>query len=273
MKILIIDRDKISAQMVASRLVSEGHNVISEASKSEAAELVAAQEFDVIFLDPTPMRDARALTLNIKRNAINVPYTVLMTNEVDVRFSDVMKMGCNDFLCKPVDAKALEEKIHNAARLSRIFDQLSDTGTDFPSVGGVISKSAFYQLCLTAMERGGRYNELAFILSISIENYDEIKKMDGAYNAEYCVSKMAQYMVKLRRQSDIVGQTAANEYSILLQRAHENNEAVNAAKRFAATFDEIDDFLPKDGAPLSIYLSLTHLPTGAVYFEHALEKK
>lgn len=273
MKILIIDRDKISAQMVASRLESEGHSVVSEASKSEAAELVAAQQFDMIFLDPTPMRDARALTLNIKRNAMNVPYTVLMTGDQDVLFSEVMKMGCNDFLIKPVDAKALEDKIHNAARLARIFEKLSDTGTDFPSTGGVISKSAFYQLCLTAMERGGRYNELAFILSISVENYDEIKTMDGAHNAQYSVSKMAQYMVKLRRQSDIVGQTAVNEYSILLQRAHENDEAVNAAKRFAATFDEIDDFLPDDGNAISIHLSLTHLPTGAIYFDHILEKK
>ncbi len=272
MKILIIDRDKISAQMVATRLESEGHSVTSEASKSEAAERVSKQQFDAIFLDPTPMRDARALTLNIKRNAINVPYTVLMTSEEDVSFSDVMRMGCNDYLPKPVDAKALEEKTHNAARLARIFDQLSDISTDFPSMGGVISKSAFCQLCLTAMERGGRYNELAFILSISIENYDDIKKMDGAYHAEYSVSKMAQYMVKLRRQSDIIGQTAVNEYSILLQRAHENDEAINAAKRFAATFDEIDDFLPDDGTPISIALNLTHLPTGAVYFEHTLTK-
>lgn len=273
MKILIIDRDKISAQMVASRLESEGHSVISEASKSEAAELVSNSEFDIVFLDPTPMRDARALTLNIKRNAVNTPYTVLMTNEPDVSFPEVMKMGCNDYLSKPVNAEDLEEKVHNAARLARVFDQLSDVTTDFPSAGGVISKSAFYQLCLMAMERGGRYNELAFILSISIENYDEIKNMDGAYNAEYSVSKMARHMVQLRRQSDIVGQTGVNEYSILLQRAHVNDEAVNAAKRFAANFEEIEDFIPKEGNPISVNLSLIHLPTGALPFNCVLSKK
>jgi FixJ family two-component response regulator len=218
------------------------------------------------------MRDARALTLNIKRNALNNPYSILMTTEEDVSFSDVMKMGCNDSIIKPIDPKELHEKIENARRLKALFDKLSDTDTDFPSMGGVISKSAFHQLVLSAMERGGRYNELAFILKISVSNYDEIKKMDGDYHATYSVSKVAQHMVRLSRQSDIIGQTGINEYSILLQRTRGHQEATNAAKRFAAMFDEIDDFLPSDGNPISIDLHLMHLPTGTVFFDHSLEK-
>lgn len=273
MKILVIDRDKMSSQMLATRLEADGHEVVTESSKNEAIEHVAKKEFDLILLDPTPMRDARAIMLNIRRNAINTPYAVLMTSEEDIYFSDVMQMGCNDFLIKPVDPKDLEKIIEHANRLHRLFDRLGDTSEDFPSGGGVIAKSAFNQLCLSAMERGGRYNELAYILKISIDNYEDIKKMDGDHHANYSVSKMAQHMVRLRRQSDIVGQTGVNEYSILLQRTQGNDEAINAAKRFAATFDEIDDFLPKDGNPISIHLNLMHLPTGGVYFDHTLSKK
>lgn len=273
MKILIIDRDKMSAQMMATKLMAEGHIITIEASKNEAIERVAEEKFDIILLDPTPMRDARALTLNIKRNTKNAPYSILMTMEQETNFSDVMKMGCNDFMIKPVDPKELFEKIANAVRLQDFFKNLSNINEDFPSAGGVISKSAFHQISLSAIERGGRYNELAFILAISVSNYDEIQKMDGDYHASYSVSKMARHMVRLSRQSDIVGQTGVNEYSILLQRTHGHEEAVNAAKRFAASFDEIDDFLPADGNPISIHLNLMHLPTGNIFFDHNLSKK
>lgn len=273
MKILIIERDQMSSQMLASKLEADGYEVHQESSKNEAIERVAQESFPIVLLDPTPMRDARALTLNMRRNAQNVPYAILITAEEDILLSDVMKMGCNDFVLKPLDSKEVLEKIDNAKRLHDLFDQLSDVSEDFPSAGGVISKSAFNQLCLSAMERGGRYNELAFILTISIENYDEIKKLDGEYHANYSVSKMAQHMVRLRRQSDIVGQIAKNEYAILLQRTQGNEEALNAARRFAATFDEIDDFLPAEGKPISIHLNLMHMPTGAVFFDHILSKK
>lgn len=273
MKILVIDRDQIVSQMMASKLATEGHEVTIEAVKNDGLERVAKEPFDLIFIDPTPMKDARAMALNIRRSAKTYPQIILITAEEDITASDVMQMGCNDMVLKPLDQSDILKKVENANRLQSLFDRLSDTNEDFPSAGGVISKSAFNQLCLSAMDRGGRYNELAFVLAISVENYKEIKQMDGDYNANYSVSKMAHHMVRMRRQSDIIGQTGVNEYSILLQRTENLKEALDAAKRFAATFDEIDDFLPSEGNEIKIHIHLTHLPTGAQPFSHMLSKK
>jgi len=273
MKILVIDRDQLVSKMIASRLESEGHQIIEEPVKNEGLERVTKENFDLIFIDPSPMKDARVMALNIRRSSRSYPYIILMTGEEDIDSANVMQMGCNDYVMKPLDQAEIQEKVKNAARLKALFDQLGDTSEDFVSAGGVIAKSAFNQLCLSAMERGGRYNELAFVLSISVENYKEIKDLDGAYVADYSVSKMAHHMVRLRRQSDIIGQTAKNEYSILLQRTQNLTEALDAAKRFAATFDEIDDFLPAEGKEVTIRIQLTHLPTGAQPFEHELSKK
>lgn len=272
MKVLVIDRDQLASQMVSSRLEGEGHEVSVEAVKNEGLERVAKEEFDIVFVDPSPMKDARVLALNIRRTAKSYPYLIFMTTDEEVQDGEVMQMGCNDFVLKPIDHDDVQNKIENAQRLQALFSRLGDASEDFPSAGGVIAKSAYNQLCLSAMERGGRYNELAFVLAISVENYKEIKDMDGAYNADYSVSKMAQHMVRMRRMSDIIGQTGVNEYSILLQRTKNNQEAVDAAKRFAATFDEIDDFIPAEGNPITIRITLTHLPTGAQPFDYSLEK-
>ena len=273
MKILVIDRDQLTSQMIFSRLEGEGHEVVTEAVKNDGLERVSKETFDIIFIDPSPMKDARAMALNIRRSAKKPPHLIFVTGEENISASEVMKMGCNDFIRKPLDQADIQLKVNNAQRLKALFDNLGDTSEDFPSAGGVISKSAYNQLCLSAMDRGGRYNELAFVLSISVENYDEVKNLDGAYYSDYAVSKMAHHMVRLRRQSDIIGQTAVNEYSILLQRTENKQEALDAANRFAATFDEIEDFLPAEGNEIKIRISLTHLPTGSSDFEHILSKK
>ncbi|MEZ5903446.1 MAG: response regulator [Alphaproteobacteria bacterium] len=273
MKILVIDRDEMTSQMIASRLEAEGHHIAYESGKQEGLNRIEKEDFDLIFVDPSPMKDAKAMALNIRRASKLYPYIIWLTHETDPQAEDVMAMGCNDYVSKPLDQAEIHRKVENAQRLKDLFDKLGSSDEDFPSAGGVISKSAFNQLCLSAMDRGGRYNELAFVMAISIENYKEILSFDGKYSAEFSVSKMAHHMVRLRRRSDIVGQTGKNEYSILLQRTENTKEALDAAQRFAVTFDEIDDFLPVEGNEIKIRIHLTHLPTGDCPFDHTLAKK
>ncbi len=274
MRILIIDRDRMMTQMILSRLEAKGHEVVTEVVKNDGLALLEKENFDIVVIDPSPMKDARALALNIRRASKSYPYILLISTDEEIELSAVMKMGCNDFILKPIDPVDVEKKIEEAERLKILIDRLGDASEDFPSAGGVIAKSAFNQLFLSAIDRGGRYNEQAFVLAVSVENYKDVKAVEGTYIADYSVSKLAYHMVRLRRQSDIIGQTGVNEYSILLQRTENIQEAVSAANRFAVTLDEIDDFLPMEGneIKLQIRVTLTDLPTGACSFDHVLEK-
>jgi len=132
----------------------------------------------------------------------------------------------------------------------------------------VIAKSAFNQLFLSAIDRGTRYNERSYVLSIGIENYHEIKSLDGNYNADYAVSKLAYHLVRLRRQSDVIGQTGAHEFSLLLQGTQDKGEPEEAAKRFSAAIEELDDIQPVEGGRVRIYIRLTELPGGQLPYQH-----
>ena len=269
MKILIIDRDELSSQLLSNRLKEQGHVVIEEKIKNEGLKILESQPIDVVFVDPSPLKDVRAIALNIRRNVRSYPYIVFMSQD-SVSFSTVIEAGCNDFLGKPVNIKEAEEKVKNAKQLLGMMVRISDDKEDFPSAGGVIAKSAFNQLFLSAIDRGTRYNEQSYVLSIGIENYHEMKSLDGAYNADYVASKLAHHLVRLRRQSDVIGQTEVHEYSLLLQRTQNDNEAVEAAKRFAASLEELDDIHPPGGGDVRIYIRLTDLPLGKLSYEHVV---
>lgn len=266
MKVLIIDRDTMYSSLLASKIRAAGHEVWETSIKNDGIEQIGTNRIDLVFFDPAPLTDAKAILLQIRRMVHTYPYLVMMgaelTREVAVR------AGCNDCLSKPLDPAALDRCLRNAARMGALIQRIGDESYDFPSAGGVISKSAFNQLFISAIDRAGRYNEVSHALFISIPNYEDIKIDDGKYAADYAVSKLAQTLARLRRQSDILAQTNVGEYAILLQRPQSPTESMDAARRFAAAMEDQQDITSNGVTDLRIDVSLVAIPTGELDFHN-----
>lgn len=268
MKILIVDRDDLAAQLISSKLEPLGHRVVQETVKNNAVSRLATDPYDVIFIDPSPLASARPVVLNIRRSVGNYPYIMLLSESASRE--DAIKAGCNDILNKPVDPQLLEKKMDNAERLLKLVRRIGDDSEDFPSAGGVIAKSAFNQLFLSGIDRADRYGERTFVLFISMSNYKEIYEMDGPYAADYAVAKLSQYLVLLRRQSDIIGQTAKFEYALLLQRPIYDTEPVDAANRFAESLAGFGDIVSSGSTAVKVSVTLIDLPLGNKIIEHII---
>jgi PleD family two-component response regulator len=267
MKILIIDRDTMFSSLLASKMRTAGHDVYESSIKNDGIDQIDEKKIDAVYFDPSPMTDPRPLLLQVRRMIHTYPYLTLLTHESD--YKTAIKAGCHNALSKPLDPAALTKSLEDAARMVDIAYRIGDESYDFPSGGGVISKSAFNQLFRSAIDRVGRYGETAQVLFISIPNYEDIKLDDGKYAADYAVSKLAQNLVRLRRQSDILGQTGISEYALLLQRPQNENESLDAAKRFAAALDELSDITSNGVTDLKVEVRLIDLPSGSLEFQHA----
>lgn len=268
MKILVVDRDRLTSQMIRTKLEGAGHTVIEEAVKNNAIELIGQNDIDAVFFDPAPLTNARPIVLGIRRSVSTYTYICMMSHNLNQK--EAADMGSNDLLAKPVDSEQLVIKSENAKRMVHLVNRIGDESEDFPSAGGVIAKSAFNQLFLSAIDRADRYGERSYIVFIEMSNYQDIKAMDGGYAAEYAVSKMAQYLVRLRRQSDIIAQTGPGEYALLLQRPQQENEPMEAASRFAASLSEFDDIVSGGSTPVEITVSLIDIPVCNQLFKRSL---
>lgn len=268
MKILAVDRDEMITQMIKNKLEPKGHQVFEETSKNAAIDRLANEAFDIIFLDPTPLTSPRPVILNIRRSVGNYPYIFLSSDTATQE--EAIKAGCNDLMKKPIDAEVFDKQIDQAQYFSELVARIGDDSEDFPSAGGVIAKSAFNQLFLSAIDRADRYGEQTYTLFITMSNYRDILEMDGPYAAEYAVAKLSQYLVRLRRQSDIIGQTAKYEYALLLQRPLYETEPVEAANRFAEAFAKYEGLSNGGGAKPEITVSLVEIPVGRKVVEHVI---
>ncbi len=271
MKILVIDRDALSTQLIRSKLEALGHTVVEESVKNNALERMEREEFGAVFFDPSPLNNARPIVLSIRRSVNNYPYIILMSQNMERE--EAIKSGANEIIEKPLDSSRLETIMENAARLTKLIKRIGDESEDFPSAGGVISKSAFNQLFLSAVDRADRYGERAFLLFIGVDNFEELRALDGAYGTEYVSAKLSQYLVRLRRQSDIIAQTGKSEFCLMLQRPMYETEPMEAANRFAESIDKLTDIAPSEGSSVDLRVELLDMPVCSSLFKHVITKR
>ena len=270
MKILVIDRDEMSANLMRSRLEPLGHEIKYTALKSDGSQELSQDNFDIVFVDPSPQLNAKPMIANIRRQIRYYPYMVLMSETLNQ--AQAFGFGLNNILPKPIDPAMLDQTIDNAGNLLGIIRHFRDTSEDFASSGGVIAKSAMNQLFLSSLDRADRHAETSYLLFIGLKNYKQIAISSGSYDAEVAAAKMAQNVVRLRRSSDIIGQVSASDYAILLLRPSDINEPVEAANRFAEALSRCD-LAPGTGIDVEVSVSLIEIPTGARIVEHSVTLK
>lgn len=121
MQILVVDSN---SQPIELRLVAEGFNVFSTYTGEDGIELAKVYEYDIILLDLN-LRDMTGYEVirQLRRNKNTTPILVLS------EFADVQekvlafKLGADECLPKPFDARELIARIHAVVRRSRGFSQ------------------------------------------------------------------------------------------------------------------------------------------------------
>lgn len=267
MKILVIDRDELTSNLLKSKLSGLGHKVEIHANKTAGLEDVVRQGWDVIFLDPLPITNPKSIVMDIRRYTRRNVYLALMSESLDLE--QAYTYGFNNAIPKPFDMSKIEGILDAAEELNHIVHHLGNDQEDYPSAGGVISKSAFNQLFLSCLDRADRYGETANVIYITFENYNTVAANDGVYEADTISAKMARQLVNIRRQSDIIAQIRKNEYAVILLRPLTEAEPMDAANRFAETLSKCTDLPSNPIMDVDLKVQLMSLPDGKIRIEHA----
>ena len=169
MKVLIIDRDRLSTQLIQSQLEEMGHEVFVEQVKNDALEFMKQTPVHAVIFDPSPLTDPRPFVLGIRRVLPQgkYPYILLVSHQATAELA--AKAGANDFLTKPIDGHKLKAKMQNADRYAALSEYLGDFTTDYAYHNGVIQKSAFSQLYLSSIDRADRYGDKTYLIFFTYE--------------------------------------------------------------------------------------------------------
>ena len=119
-RVLIVDDDRNSRQVLEVMLASEGLELLTAFSGEEALAIVARQPLDLILLDAMmPGLDGFQVTSSIKTNPATKNIPIIMVTALHDRDSRMrgLSAGAEDFLSKPVDRAELCARVRNLLRL------------------------------------------------------------------------------------------------------------------------------------------------------------
>ena len=269
MQILVIDREPLATQLISSKLGARGYDVTTQPDKQAAFELIENGNFDCILVDPAPLAEARPVIIGIWKHihAEVRPYILLLSKHATGE--DALIAGANDVLLKPLSTQDLETCVGNAGRLMTLGKKLA-AEPDIASHGGVVGKSAFNQLYLSAIDRAFRYNERSFVVFIELDNFPEIAADMGIARADALHDKLLERLTWMRRQSDVIGRIGEHDFAILLQRPHYETEPQDAINRFGEVLDKFCQSVENPEHRPQIRLQLIELPQGALHEERVV---
>src|ERR1017187_5220400 len=113
--ILIVDDNPVNLKLTRILLVNEGYRVMTAPNADEAIVLLKSFPADLVLTDIDP-RGVNGLELvrRIKHDFPKRAALVLgLTTQKSKEFAqDAIDAGCDGYLTRPVDAKSLNERIH-----------------------------------------------------------------------------------------------------------------------------------------------------------------
>jgi len=266
MKIMVIDRDRDSVEKIENLCRDMGGiELVIEPIKNNALELLRTDAFDAVLFDPAPQNnELRGFVIGVRRG--NPQYLPIIIMSHQLSLDEVMSMGANDYIAKPLDIDVTKSKIENVKKIISLNKKLSDEQEDFPSRDGLISKSAFNQIFISSLDRADRYGEKTYLTFVGIKNIDDIRRDHGDTIADEICENLKTYTMRIRRLSDIAGRTAKSEICLMLMRPANDEEPKMAINRFVEAMAEYAELIKMPNVETVISVSMMAIPSGEITF-------
>ncbi len=117
MKILLVEDEPKLANFIEKGLSDEGHAVNACANGSEASELAATNDFDLILLDiMLPGQNGFEILQNLRAFSVETPVIFVSALNESQHVIKGLDLGAVDYIKKPFDFEELKARIRNVQR-------------------------------------------------------------------------------------------------------------------------------------------------------------
>ncbi len=118
--ILIIEDEEGLVISLEDRLAVEGYTVAAESDGIRGEEFARDGAWDLIILDVMlPGRDGFQVCQNLRKQGISTPILMLTARDTNLDTVMGLRLGADDYLCKPFDMQVLVARIAALLRRSR----------------------------------------------------------------------------------------------------------------------------------------------------------
>lgn len=226
--VLCIDDNPDVLELLSSILESDGYNVITASSGRHGIESALAFRPDLIILDlMMPEIDGFEVVKTLKSNPYTQHIPILVFTSKDLTMEDRLRLA---------------GKIENFMQKSHFSREdllmiIKDLEATYPERAGLLDEvsglfdHSYFQIRLAQeVSRAGRHKNVLSLLMLDLDNFTEYIKAHGIHRSNLVIKKIAEFLRKSLRGSDIAVRYGIDEFAVILNNTLKESSEIVAER-------------------------------------------
>jgi len=228
-RVLFIEDSKTVATMMIRQMESMKMSVKHFPSADEALDSFkqSSKEYDLIITDLlvegslNGMGFIRAVR-KIYPDRSNLPILVISGYDDVTRRTELLRMGANDYIVKPILKEELAARLSNLVTTKQLFDQVKMQQEQLfqlamtDQLTGLYNRHSLAHLLPKYFSQSTRHSQPLSLLVLDIDHFKHVNDTYGHTKGDDVLSKFAQLVTANFRSEDLVARYGGEEFVVIM---------------------------------------------------------
>jgi two-component system cell cycle response regulator len=230
-RILIIDDDPASLEIIMEPLRWEGYDIRGVTSGAEALEILTTWTPHIVILDwLEPTMSGIKILESIREKIVQISCIFVSANSNTDAIIKGLDSGADDYIVKPFVPLEFLARVRTHLRMRDLNEQLMFANerlkelVDIDDLTGLFNMRSFYQKLEFEMERAKRYNREVAVVMMDMDYFKTVNDGHDHLFGSYVLSEVGKIIKANTRNIDIPARYGGDEFLIVLSET--NHEGV-----------------------------------------------
>lgn len=222
-RILVIDRDAGSLEIIATALGWEGYQVTKLSSVAQADNHIKLLQPHLILLDTQSCSDSTAETVRQFKDQEQFVSVMLISEDTSsAAVVNGLDAGADDYLPKPFDPQELLARVRTQLRIRDVNDQLRRANlrlkelVDTDDLTGLFNMRSLYQRLDFELERARRFGRQICVVMMDMDHFKSVNDGHDHLFGSFVLSEVGGIIRQNIRAVDIGARYGGDEFLIVL---------------------------------------------------------
>ncbi len=222
-RILAVDDDVDSCEILCEALRWEGYQVRSARSGREALSMIESWAPDLVILDQE-MPELNGIQVLESVRRMHSYISVIFLSGLNSTESIVKGLdhGADDYIIKPFDPLELLARVRSQLRTKDLYDQLKNANeklrelVDIDDLTGLYNMRTIYDRIEREMDRARRFQRQICAIMMDMDHFKSVNDGHNHLFGSYVISEVGNLIRQCIRSTDIAARYGGDEFLVIL---------------------------------------------------------
>ena len=232
-KILVVDDDRDSLEIIGEALNWEGYEVKKLSSAVDLAKLVDQWKPDLCVLDVNmPGKDGPTALKELKASDPFMAVIFISGNSSSEAVISGLDSGADDYIPKPFDPLEMLARVRTQLRIKELTTEIREVNlklkelVDIDDLTGLYNMRSVYQRIDHELERGRRFNRPVCVVMMDMDKFKSVNDGHDHLFGSFVISQVGAIVREQIRNIDLGARYGGDEFLIMLTETHKQGARI-----------------------------------------------